>query len=751
MKTVLKFCFVILLFSDSSLYSQISLVSNGKTDFTIIIPSENNSQERDAATLMQKVIDSMTGVTLPIQEKSSIKSDKSIIISTKPFSPKTRKLAIPHPDGFYITSDKKSLIIYGGNKRGAVHGVVHFLGKYLDCRMYAPHYSVFPKKNQISIHKINEYLTPDNHIRIINGDYVHQSKEYRDWLMTNEISEEFPNGYFVHTFHKLLPTDEYFDQHPEYFSMVNGKRTRDQLCMSNPDVLRLTIRKLRLEMSKQPEKNLWSVSQNDNPFYCSCDRCSAIIQEENAPSGPLIRFINAVADTFPDKEISTLAYQFSRKAPAITKPRKNVQVMLCTIELNRSKAIAEDPGSASFVKDIKDWSAITDHIFLWDYTVDFAHQITPFPNFHVLQPNIRFFYDHAAKIQFQQSNVGKGHAFSELKAYVISRLLWDTKVNKDSVINDFLNGYYGKAAPFIRKYMDKTESELIKSGQFLDIYGHPTGHQNSFLSQENVQLYNKWFDEAENSVLKQPVYLNHVKTARLPLMYAMMEIGKSDMFSPRGFYSIKGENLILKPEMSQMVDYFLQICTSNGVKNVNESGLTPSAYIQSTRRTLKIKKEGNLAFGKNAILSPMPATKYSSGSPALLTNGVHGSNDYRVHWLGWEGIDFEISLDLVDDKEIDSIQISTLYLPNSWVLHPKGVTCTTYDNNDNPNSTTTIDIQGDQKNEEVNKTFNFVTSGKKVKKIKINVTSSAILPHWHPAYGGTAWTFVDELVVYGKK
>ncbi|MBK7634166.1 MAG: hypothetical protein IPJ13_07600 [Saprospiraceae bacterium] len=79
----------------------------------------------------------------------------------------------------------------------------------------------------------------------------------------------------------------------------------------------------------------------------------------------------------------------------------------------------------------------------------------------------------------------------------------------------------------------------------------------------------------------------------------------------------------------------------------------------------------------------MPATKYSSGSPALLTNGVHGSNDYRVHWLGWEGIDFEISLDLVDDKEIDSIQISTLYLPNSWVLHPKGVTCTTYDNNDN--------------------------------------------------------------------
>jgi hypothetical protein len=48
MKTIIKVCLVILLYSDLSLYSQLSIVLNEKTDFTIIIPSENNSQERDA-------------------------------------------------------------------------------------------------------------------------------------------------------------------------------------------------------------------------------------------------------------------------------------------------------------------------------------------------------------------------------------------------------------------------------------------------------------------------------------------------------------------------------------------------------------------------------------------------------------------------------------------------------------------------------------------------------------------------------
>ena len=79
------------------------------------------------------------------------------------------------------------------------------------------------------------------------------------------------------------------------------------------------------------------MSQNDNTSYCQCDACKKVIAEEGSPSGPIIRFVNEVAKRFPDKIISTLAYQYSRQAPKITKPADNVQIMLCTIELNRCK------------------------------------------------------------------------------------------------------------------------------------------------------------------------------------------------------------------------------------------------------------------------------------------------------------------------------------------------------------------------------------------------------------------------------
>ena len=105
--------------------------------------------------------------------------------------------------------------------------------------------------------------------------------------------------------------------HPEYFSWMNGKRIKDQLCLSHPDVLKLAIETLAAEIAAQPDREVWSVSQNDNFSYCQCPDCRKAIEEEGSPAGPIIRFVNQVAARFPDKIISTLAYQYSRQAPKL--------------------------------------------------------------------------------------------------------------------------------------------------------------------------------------------------------------------------------------------------------------------------------------------------------------------------------------------------------------------------------------------------------------------------------------------------
>ncbi len=134
--------------------------------------------------------------------------------------------------------------------------------------------------------------------------------DYRDWQRLDTVEEVFGRGYYVHTFNRLVPWETYFAEHPEYFAWMNGKRVKDQLCPSRPEVLDIAVARLEAEMAAQPDRHVWSVSQNDNFSYCQCDLCRKVIEEEGSPSGPIIRFVNAVAAHFPRQTISTLAYQY---------------------------------------------------------------------------------------------------------------------------------------------------------------------------------------------------------------------------------------------------------------------------------------------------------------------------------------------------------------------------------------------------------------------------------------------------------
>ena len=113
----------------------------------------------------------------------------------------------------------------------------------------------------------------------------------------------------------------------EYYALRNGKRIPTQLCLTNPDVLKITIDNLRRKMAANPGAVYWSVSQNDNRQYCTCPKCRAIDEREGSPSGSIIDFVNKVADEFPDRMISTLAYEYSR-APKNLKPG-NTSILCC--------------------------------------------------------------------------------------------------------------------------------------------------------------------------------------------------------------------------------------------------------------------------------------------------------------------------------------------------------------------------------------------------------------------------------------
>ena len=729
--SVINCCFVLNLSATNS----ITLVSHGSSNYSISISANASAQEKKAGSLLQDYIQKISGCTIPIVPNAN---GNIVTIQINP--------QINNPDGFRIKTVNKNIIIDGGNRKGCIYAVITLLEKYLGCHYYSSTFKNIPATKNIVLPEINFSDEPKNDCRIVNiSEKV--DEEFIDWNRLNTIDEYFAEGYYVHTFNRLVPWQDYFQPHPEYFSFMNGKRIIDQLCLSNPEVLKLVLAKLKHDMKEKPAKLYWSVSQNDNFSYCQCDNCKKIIDEEKSPAGPVIRFVNEVAKHFPDKIISTLAYQFSRPAPVLTKPLDNVQVMLCTIELNRRKPIEEEITSKSFLKDITDWGKICKRIYLWDYTIDFANSVSPFPNLHVLQPNIQFFNKNNVRAHFQQSNISTGQEFSELKLYLISRLLWNPDANADEITNEFLQGYYGKAKKWIKKYIEQLHEQAVKSNDGLDIYEHPTAHQKTFLSADNIKDYNFYFDEAETSVKSDSAKLMHVKITRLPLQYAIMEIGKNDMFGSRGWYAEgKGEFIVIK-KMTDLLNEFNRVCNKANIDHLNESGLKPKDYYESSLRFIDIQIKGNFAFRKKAVANPMPSTKYSNGDLAFATNGVRGANDYKVHWLGWEGDDFSLTLDLEKPITAGNIEISSLWDPKSWILHPASVSCYVSENGKEFVEVGNLITKGNQQTDEVTRVFSFKAPASVFRFIKFEIKGTNKLFDWHPSAGGKSWVFIDEVVV----
>lgn len=387
-------------------------------------------------------------------------------------------------DGLRVTMEDGTVRLLGGNGRGVLYACYRLL-ELLGCRFYAEDTEVIPTLTpdevsaalpegldltEVSPFEFRDlYWTctyrPDFAVkRRINAGLAGGGAHLRDIPPEWGGCIGYAGPHFVHTFERLVPAEEFFESHPEYFSMINGERTAkhlySQLCLSNPEVLAIVIERVKGWLRANPLAEIVSVSQNDSfviESYCTCPACAAVDAEEGSPAGSLIRFVNAVAEAiepeFPKVAIDTLAYQYSTVPPKLTRPRHNVMVRMCTGGCS-SHAIDECDRNGGTRSWIEGWEKICDRLYIWDYTTDFAQYLNPFPNLPTHQRNAQFFANHNVKGVFEQGNYtgGKSGEFGELRSFILTEVLWDPDKTPDTA--GFMEAYYGAGAPFVQKYLD---------------------------------------------------------------------------------------------------------------------------------------------------------------------------------------------------------------------------------------------------------------------------------------------------------
>src|SRR5262249_48277631 len=267
---------------------------------------------------------------------------------------------------------------------------------------------------------------------------------------------------FVHTFNDLLPPKQYFDAHPEYYSLVNGKRMKGtyQLCLTNPDVLQIAIEKVKEWIRRSPNATIFSVSQNDTYDNCQCDNCRAVEQQEGAPSGVVLRFVNALADAIakdhPNVLIDTLAYQWTEDPPKLVRPRPNVRIRLAPIGACVAHGFDKCDANKKVLSNLEAWAKITNQLYIWQYCTNFANYLQPLPDLDEIRDDTRLFKQRGTVGLFYEGAYaqGGGGEMSELKAYLMAKLMWNPNRPAEPIIAEFLDGVYGKAAPYIRKWLD---------------------------------------------------------------------------------------------------------------------------------------------------------------------------------------------------------------------------------------------------------------------------------------------------------
>lgn len=510
-----------------------------------------------AAAILADYLHKITGGTFEIQTTTDILPN---LILKKP--EKIDENA--NPDGFVYYIYDKDLVFEALNEQAAVYAVYDFLEQVCGCRYYTSTEEYVPFDGNLTVQFSRYEFHPVMAYREIHyRDFFHPEFAEKH-KMTADGAKKDVWGFWCHSFETLCNPDEYFEEHPEYFALNQGKRIgkNAQPCLSNPDVFDIVVKNLRKHMEEKPQCRFWSISQNDNATYCTCEKCQEINDREGTPMGSVLDFVNRVAAEFPDKIISTLAYWYTRKPPKKIRPAKNVHIMLCNIEANRGLPIETDPRNEGSREELFGWEEICDNISLWDYCVQFRNLVSPFPNLRVIPQNIRFFAKHNVKMLFSQSNREYEGEFSALRGYLLAKCMWNPDVDEQAVIREFCEGYYGAAAEPIMAYVNESTDAMEAAGGSLNIFGGPLDAKDDWMDEAHYARYMELAEAALHAVKDSETLTFRVKTAVMPLWYAGIVLEYGD-----------------KQERMERIQKFASQARKLGLEKVEEWKITPDKFI----------------------------------------------------------------------------------------------------------------------------------------------------------------------------
>lgn len=503
----------------------IILAQDGAPRASIVVeapPAGTNALEQAAyaekvrkpAEELQLYVKKMSGATLPLLtegDKATETLPAAVYIGRTKAAAKAG-LTIPsgfnpaiRPDAFneegYLLKTHGGNLYAGGNGDGPYRGTayaVYALLETLGCRWYFPGEwgEVVPEAKTVAVPALDAVVRPDFAVRQIwISGWVPMSGAERKLYAQWQLRVGFSQGAFYPTvgdgfLASLLPPDEYFTNHPDYFAMSEqGVRQAHKmptgryyerttmLCLSNPDVFDESVRNLKKVFAGERKlgnasESGFGISPPDGVPYCYCPACKKqslnfkypTYVHRNAQSEECFGFAARLAREFPDKWCSTMAYALREFPPQGVDLPDNVMVMYAPIANDimhpHTSPLWRHP---EFISMLKQFRRQTPHITLYDYNPGFlSGMFVPERDAENMAVNMPLYKE----IGLRGFNREGRKAFMQtwLSYYLNAKLMWNAHADVEALKAEFYTTFFGPAAgPHVRAWWDGCAKRLVES------------------------------------------------------------------------------------------------------------------------------------------------------------------------------------------------------------------------------------------------------------------------------------------------
>lgn len=148
--------------------------------------------------------------------------------------------------------------------------------------------------------------------------------------------------------------------------------------------------------------------------------------------------------------------------------------------------------------------------------------------------------------------------------------------------------------------------------------------------------------------------------------------------------------------------------------------------------------------------SPAPKAEYQAGGPLTLVDGLMGDAAWRKgRWVGWEGKDVDLVLDLGSQQDVKAVYGSFVQDSKPWILFPKAMEV--YGSTDGKNYELLfkqeVAVDGLDERVQTRRIGQQLAAAGQFRYLKVKLYHYGKLPERHLGYPNAAYIFMDEVVV----